>query len=130
MLDFKVMGDERGSLISLEEKKNIPFNIKRMYYIFDTKEEVRRGYHAHKELQQILICTSGQCTILLDNGMNKKDVVLDTPSKGLYIGPGVWREMYNFSADCVLMVIASEYYDEADYIRNYDDFLDSIDTGL
>ena len=126
LINFKIFGDEEGSLISLEENKNIPFNIKRVYYIFDTKEGVRRGFHAHKQLEQILICTSGSCKILLDNGKEKEDILLDKRNIGLYIKNDIWREMFDFSNDCVLMVLANKYYDENDYIRNYKEFLNYI----
>ncbi len=123
LLNFDIKGDERGSLIALEEYRNIPFEIKRVYYIFDTKEGVVRGKHAHKNLQQVLICVKGSCKILLDNGKERKVITLDSPDKGLYIGSFVWREMYDFSPDCVLMVLADKYYDEEDYIRDYKEFL-------
>jgi dTDP-4-dehydrorhamnose 3,5-epimerase-like enzyme len=120
------LGDERGQLISLEENKNIPFAMKRVYYIFNTQPFVRRGLHAHKKLEQLLICTSGSCSILLDDGQNKQTTRLDAPHDALFIGSMIWREMYDFSADCVLMVVASDYYDEADYIRDYDVFLNKV----
>ena len=118
-------GDERGQLISLESNKNIPFNIKRVYYIYNTLTNVRRGFHAHKCLEQILICIHGSCKILLDDGKKKEIAVLDQPTVGLFIGSMIWREMYDFSSDCVLMVLANALYNEADYIRNYQIFLDS-----
>lgn len=120
---FSIIGDERGSLVSLEENKNIPFDIKRVYYIFDTKKGVTRGKHAHKKLEQILICTSGSCDILLDDGKQKQTTKLDKKNIGLYIGINIWREMFNFSEDCILMVLASDYYDESEYIRDYEEFL-------
>ena len=121
-LTFLTKGDERGNLIALEENKNIPFDIKRVYYIFDNKEGVRRGFHAHKNLEQVLICVSGSCDILLDDGKEKSIIKLENRNEGLFIEKMVWREMFNFSADCVLMVLASDYYDEKDYIRDYNDF--------
>lgn len=123
---FQPHGDERGQLVALEEIKDIPFEIKRVYYMYETKSGVRRGYHAHKKLEQILICIHGSCKILLDNGSEKKVVPLEKPYEGLYVGNSVWREMYDFSDDAVLMVLASEYYDESDYIRDYDEFLKYI----
>lgn len=123
---FQRHGDERGMLIALEEMKDIPFEIKRVYYMYDTLEGVRRGYHAHKALQQILIAIHGSCKIHLDNGSETAEVLLDVPYEGLYISNDMWREMYDFSEDCVLMVLASEYYDERDYIRNYEDFMKYI----
>lgn len=123
LLQFEEHGDSRGTLISLEQYKNIPFEIQRVYFMFDTKEGVRRGFHAHKALKQVLICTSGECKILLDDGKEKKIILLNSPNRGLYIEADIWREMYDFSEDAVLMVVASELYDEEDYIRDYDEFL-------
>ncbi|MCI8975706.1 MAG: WxcM-like domain-containing protein [Lachnospiraceae bacterium] len=128
MIPFQIHGDERGSLIALEENKNIPFTVKRVYYMFDTKQGVHRGFHAHKTLKQILFCPSGACTILLDSGLEKRRVRLDKPTEGLYLESNIWREMYDFTPDAVLMVLASDYYDESDYIRNYDMFLDYINV--
>ena len=126
IINFEIKGGNRGSLISLEENKNIPFDIKRVYYIFDTKKDVRRGFHAHKNLKQVLVAISGRCKILLDDGKKKSNIELDSPNKGLLIKDTVWREMYDFSSDCVLLVLASELYDENDYIRNYNEFIKFI----
>lgn len=123
---FQQHGDERGRLVALEELKDIPFEIKRVYYMYDTKEGVHRGFHAHKNLEQILICIHGSCDVLLDNGMEKKVISLERPYEGLYVPNNMWREMYNFSSDAVLMVLASEYYNEEDYIRDYDKFLEML----
>ena len=123
---FQPHGDDRGQLVALEEFKDIPFRIKRVYYMYDTKPGVRRGFHAHKKLEQILICIHGSCKILMDNGKEKKVVSLEKPYEGLYISNDIWREMYDFSEDAVLMVLASEVYNEDDYIRDYDEFLKSI----
>ena len=120
---FQPHGDERGQLIALEEFKDIPFQIKRVYYMYDTAEGVIRGCHAHKNLQQILVCIHGSCKIKLDNGEETKIIPLEKPYEGLYVSNAMWREMYDFSKDAVLMVLASEPYDESDYIRNYDEFL-------
>jgi dTDP-4-dehydrorhamnose 3,5-epimerase-like enzyme len=113
-------------LISLEENKNIPFEIKRVYYIFNTQEGVRRGFHAHKNLEQVLVCINGSCNILLDDGKEKIVIKLDNRNEGIHIKKKIWREMSNFSADCVLLVLASEHYDEEDYIRDYEKFLNLI----
>lgn len=126
---FQRHGDDRGMLVALEEGKEIPFDVKRVYYMYDTVEGVRRGFHAHKCLEQILICVHGSCKILLDNGKEKEIVSLDTPYEGLYISNDMWREMYDFSPDAVLMVLASELYDEADYIRDYDEFLKYVEAN-
>ncbi|MCU1790995.1 WxcM-like domain-containing protein [Pectobacterium polaris] len=122
-LQLQTHGDERGSLIALEKGKNIPFEIKRVYYMFNTKEEVRRGFHAHRQLKQVVIAVRGSCRFLLDDGVEKISVLLDNPAQGLLIESFMWREMYDFSDDCVLMVLADSLYDESDYIRNYDEFI-------
>ena len=120
---FQQHGDERGRLVALEEMKDIPFEITRVYYLYETREGVHRGFHAHKNLEQILICIHGSCDVLLDNGTEKKVISLEKPYEGLYVPNNMWREMYNFSSDAVLMVLASEYYKEEDYIRDYEVFL-------
>ena len=120
---FQPHGDDRGQLVALEEYRDIPFRIKRVYFMYDTSEGVIRGRHAHKSLQQILVCIHGSCKIRLDDGKEKKEVFLERPYEGLYVSNTMWREMYDFSSDAVLMVFASELYDEADYIRDYDEFL-------
>ena len=125
-IKFQPHGDDRGQLVALEVNKEIPFKIKRVYYIYDTKDGVRRGFHAHKNLEQILICVHGSCKIHLDNGFETEEVTLDSPTDGLYVANNMWREMYDFSPDAVLLVLASELYDESDYIRNYEDFLKFI----
>ena len=126
---FQQHGDERGMLVALEEYKDIPFEIKRVYYMYDTKEGVRRGFHAHKNLEQILVCVSGSCKVLLDNGSERKVISLETPYEGLYISNSMWREMYDFSEDAVLLVLASDYYKEEDYIRDYDEFKKLVESG-
>lgn len=126
---FQQHGDERGQLVALEELKDIPFKIKRVYYMYDTKEGVHRGFHAHKTLEQIMICIHGSCKVLLDNGTEKKLVYLEKPYEGLYISNDIWREMYDFSEDAVLMVLASDYYEEEDYIRDYNEFLAFLVTN-
>jgi len=120
---FQPHGDERGMLVALEEFNDIPFRVKRVYYMYDTKAGVVRGNHAHKSLEQILVCIHGKCKIRLDNGREKKVVNLEKPYEGLYVANNMWREMFDFSPDAVLLVLASEPYDEKDYIRDYDEFL-------
>ncbi|KZZ52454.1 dTDP-6-deoxy-3,4-keto-hexulose isomerase [Oleiphilus sp. HI0118] len=119
---FSSLGDSRGELIALEQFKEIPFEIKRIYYIFQTAENVKRGFHAHQSLKQVAIALSGSCVFDVETESGSSSHLLDSPSKGLYMGGLVWREMRDFSHDCVLLVIASECYDEADYIRSYDAF--------
>lgn len=127
LVNLDICGDERGSLIALEGlSKQVPFEIKRVYYIFGTKPNVIRGKHAHYKLKQLLICVSGSVDILLDDGKNKDTIRLDSPDKGLYIDGFIWREMHNFSKDAVLVVLASDYYNEEDYIRDYSKFLEEV----
>ncbi|HEX8555188.1 MAG TPA: FdtA/QdtA family cupin domain-containing protein [Sphingomonas sp.] len=126
---FPVLGDARGSLIALESGREVPFAIARVYYIFGTQAGVSRGFHAHRQLTQLAVCVSGSCTMLLDSGQAQERVVLDRPDLAVEIAPMVWHEMHDFSADCVLAVLADDIYDEADYIRNYADFTALVRTG-
>ena len=121
-VDFAVMGDDLGWLVALEADRNVPFPIKRVYYIFGTREGIRRGKHAHRRLTQMMVCLTGQCKVLLDDGNTREDVVLTRNDHGLMLDPMLWHEMYDFSPDCVLLVLADNYYDEADYIRDYRTF--------
>lgn len=120
---FNTKCSSSGSLTFLEGKRDIPFEVRRIYYIYDLAQGAHRGFHAHKELHQYLICVHGSCEILLDDGAQRETVLLNEPGEGLYVGPAVWREMYAFSPGAVLLVLASEFYDEDDYIRDYDRFL-------
>ncbi len=122
-LKFETHQDERGSLISLESSKNIPFDIKRVYYIFKNGADVIRGQHAHKKLKQIYIVVSGSCKVILDDGNKKEIITLDNPDIGMVFDSIIWRELFDFSQDCVLMVLADDFYDEEDCIRNYEEFL-------
>ena len=126
LMKFKVLGDSRGQLIALEENREIPFDFKRVFYIYGTQEGVPRGQHSHYETQQLLVCVSGSCKVSLDDGKEKKIYVLDRPEIGLYQNKLIWGEMFDFSSDCVLMVLANDFYDEKDYIRDYDTFLKVI----
>lgn len=129
VLDFPPIGDSRGWLIALESERSIPFAIRRVYYIFGTGAGVRRGMHAHHELEQVAVCVSGRCSFLIEDGSRREIIHLDSPSRGLYLGGVIWHEMFDFSPDCVLMVIASEHYDESDYIRDYDEFRRIVRQG-
>lgn len=129
LAELRVIGDERGSLIALEQGQNIPFAIKRAYYIFGTQPDVNRGFHAHRRLEQMAICVSGRCKMIIDDGETRQAIWLDSSSKALIIRNMIWREMQEFSQDCVLMVFASEHYDESDYIRNYDQFIKEVRNG-
>jgi len=124
LIPLQIHGDQRGSLVSLETTKNIPFEIKRVYYLFDTKADVTRGYHAHRELKQVAIAIRGSCRFALDDGNERINILLDNPSQGLLIESFIWREMSDFSDDCVLMVLADKEYDENDYVRDYEQFLE------
>ena len=117
------MGDGRGSLIALEENHNVPFDVKRVFYIFGTQEGIRRGYHAHHFLKQFAICVAGSCKFLLDDGKERHEYLLDSPDKGLLIEGMYWREMFEFSPDCILLVLADDYYSPESYIRDYQEFL-------
>lgn len=121
-IDFQKHGDSRGMLVVAEYEKEIPFTVKRVYYIYGVGEHTSRGFHSHKNLQQIYIAIHGSCKVMLTNGKEKQVVTLDDPAKGLYIGHNVWREIFDFSHDGVLLVLASEKYSEDDYIRSYDEF--------
>jgi dTDP-4-dehydrorhamnose 3,5-epimerase-like enzyme len=126
VISLPVFNDDRGKLISLEENNNIPFEIKRVYYMYDINNKLIRGKHAHKDLEQVAVCVNGSCEILLDNGTSKERLELNSPETGLLIGSMIWREIFNFSNDCVLIVLASQLYDESDYIRSYDEFIQIV----
>lgn len=121
-VDFEARGDNLGWLIAIEGEKDIPFPIKRAYYIFGTREGVHRGKHAHHRLQQLMVCLAGSCKVLLDDGNTREEILLARNDRGLFIDPLVWHEMYEFSHDCVLLVLADGRYDMADYIRDYGEF--------
>ena len=117
--------DEKGrGKLSVIEKSTIPFEIKRVYYLYDVPSDAFRGGHAHKNLNQFMIALSGSFEVKIDDGSNNKKVMLNKPNKGLFIPSGIWREMDNFSAGAVCLVLASEFFDESDYFRDYNSFLD------
>lgn len=126
LMNFKGIGDGKGVLVSLEAFKNVPFEIKRVYYLVDLNADHPRGFHAHKNLKQIVFCLNGSCDFILDNGTDRETIRLDNPYQGIFIESLVWREMHNFSAGCVIMVVASELYDEGDYIRDYSQFKKAV----
>lgn len=121
LIDIRRYSDTRGYLSVVENGLDIPFDIKRIYYLYMVPE-VARGAHAHKALQQLLIATSGSVEVIMDDGTSKRSFMLDKPWKGLLIPPGLWRDLENFSPDAVLLCLASEKYDETDYIRDYEEF--------
>ena len=126
IINLKITGDANGSLVAIEGGRTIPFEIRRAYYIFGTRTDFVRGRHSHKFLEQFVFCPSGSCDFTLDDGATRETVQLDSPDKGIYIKSNIWREFTNFSPDCVVMVLASDHYDESDYIRDYDQFLKSV----
>ena len=130
-IEFPSLGDDRGGLVALEAGAGhpVPFDVRRVYYIHGTRPGVSRGFHAHRQLQQVAICVSGSCRVVLDDGTTRESGWLDAPTKGLLIGDLTWRELHDFSPDCVVLVLASEHHDEADYIRDYDEFLEHVQHG-
>ena len=123
LVDIPQRGDARGGLSVAELGGALPFAVRRVYWIHGTQPGVSRGFHAHKKLHQLCVCVAGSVRIVLFDGRREESVVLDSSAKGLLIGPGLWREMHDFSPDCVLMVFADTEYDEADYIRDRDQFI-------
>lgn len=120
--EFPNLGDERGSLAVMDKYSGVPFDIKRVYYVFKTEKGVSRGFHAHKQLHQIAICLSGSCRMVLDDGVNRENYTLGSSCTGIDLPPMLWHEMHDFTPDCILLVLASDYYYEDDYIREYDKF--------
>ena len=129
MVTLKKHGDDRGLLVAAEGGTEIPFDIKRVYYITNVSDNKRRGFHAHKALRHVMFCISGSCKVMLDDGSEKTDVLLDSPNEGLIIEPKIWHEMFDFSEGAVILVLASGHYDESDYMRNYDVFIDYLKEG-
>jgi len=130
LIHFDKMGDiYKGYLSFIETNKDIPFEIKRIYYIYDVPLGTERGKHAHKKLQQVLWCPYGEVEVVLDNGKEKTSYLLDSPDKVLIVLKGFWRDMYWRKEGSVLCVAASDYYNEDDYIRDYDEFLNYAEGG-
>ena len=122
LIDFEPKGDIRGKLVALEIGRDIPFTVKRIFYIYDTKENVARAKHANVRTRQVIICQSGRCTVMVDDGRERREIILDRPERGLFIGPMIWRAIYNMSKDCVILVITDDLYDPEEYIRDYGEF--------
>lgn len=116
--------DRKGNLTVVENGQTLPFDVKRVYYLYDVPGGESRGSHAHRELEQLIIAASGSFTITLDDGENKRSFFLNRPYQGLYVKPGLWRDLVDFSSGAVCMVLASEVYKEEDYIRDYKEFID------
>lgn len=129
IIDLPKISDPRGNLTFIEGGRHIPFDIRRVYYLYDVPGGAERGGHAHKDLHQLLIAMSGSFDIHLDDGHSKKTIHMDRSYYGLYICPMIWREIDNFSSGAVCTVLASNYYDEADYYRDYNTFLSDVKTG-
>ncbi len=123
IIELPKINDPRGNLTFIEANRHIPFDIKRVYYLYDVPGGAKRGGHAHKELHQFIIAMSGSFDVLLDDGKDKKRVHLNRSYYGLYVCPMIWRELDNFSSGSVCMVLASHEYDEADYFRDYAKFM-------
>lgn len=128
LYDLPIVGDMRGSLSFGEYDKHLPFIPKRYFIVYDVPSKEVRGEHAHKKLHQFLICIKGSCSVVVDDGQNRDEVRLDTPGVGLHIPPMVWAVQYKYTSDAVLLVLASDIYDAADYIRDYDNFLEIRQT--
>ena len=111
-----------GSIVVAESERNVPFSIRRVYFLHHVPGTQRRGGHAHKKLTQIAVCAQGSCRFRLDDAVETAEVVLSSPHEGILIRPMIWHDMSEFSDDCVFLVLASEHYDESDYIRSYDEF--------
>ena len=124
--EFKVLGDHRGQLVALEANRQIPFDVKRVFYIYGTQEGVPRGNHSHYKTKQFLVAVNGSCKVTLDNGKEKETFDLNKPNLGLFQDALIWGSMHDFSSDCVLMVLADEYYDASDYITDYNKFLKEV----
>lgn len=127
VLEFPQLGDDRGQLVVVEQLKEIPFDLKRIFYIYGTRGEVARGQHANRYSEFVLINLCGSCKVLVDDGINSSEVVvLDKPHTGVYLDKMVWKEMFDFSSDSILLVLSSELYDKAEYIYSYDDFIKEV----
>jgi dTDP-4-dehydrorhamnose 3,5-epimerase-like enzyme len=130
LIDLPKMSDPRGNLTFIEQNNHIPFDIKRVFYIYDVPTGESRGAHAHKTLEQFLICISGSFDVELDDGNNKKIIHLNRPWKGLYIPPLIWASEKNFDPGSVCIVLVSNHYEEKDYLRNYDEFLKIVKESI
>jgi hypothetical protein len=122
LIELPKICSEKGNISVVENNKIIPFDVNRIYYLYDIPAGSDRGGHAHKELRQLIIAASGSFKIILDDGLSKREVTLNNPSRGLLLPPGLWRELIDFSSGSICLVLASQEYSENDYIRNYREF--------
>jgi dTDP-4-dehydrorhamnose 3,5-epimerase-like enzyme len=129
IINFPKITDYRGNLSFIEENNQIPFEIKRVYYLYDVPSGATRGGHAHRQLQQVVIALSGSFDVVLDDGFERRRFFLNRPHYGLYISPKIWRELENFSSNSVALSLVSQVYDETDYVRNYDSFKQAVKDG-
>jgi len=127
-IELKQVVDEHDGVLSIAEaQKEIPFNIKRVYYIYGLENiKSRRGFHAHKKLEQAIFCINGSFKLMADDGENKQYLYLNNPNQGIFIGRRLWHTMFEFSKDCIILALASDHYDESDYIREYENFIKYI----
>ncbi len=128
IINFPKINDYRGNLSFIEENRQVPFKIKRVYYLYDVPSGATRGGHAHKALHQVVIALSGSFDVILDDGHHRRSFFLNRPHYGIYIPPKVWREIENFSSNSVALSLVSEVYDESDYVREYDDYKRLVDN--
>lgn len=127
IVEFTDLGDERGNLVVIEgEGRDIPFDIKRVFYIYGSDAEVVRGQHANRETEFLMVNVGGTSKVRIDNGYETEIIELNRPGMGLYLSPMVWKDMYDFSADSILLVLASRHYDAGEYIRDYTDYLAEV----
>jgi dTDP-4-dehydrorhamnose 3,5-epimerase-like enzyme len=129
LINFPTITDVRGNLSFIEGNNHVPFTIKRVYYLYDVPSGATRGGHAHKTLREIIIALSGSFDVVLDDGVERKKIFLNRPHYGLYVHSGVWREIENFSSNSVAIALASDFYDQNDYIRDYEVFKKMIAIG-
>jgi len=127
IVEFKDLGDERGNLVVIEgEGRDIPFDIKRVFYIYGSDSEVVRGQHANRETEFLMVNVGGTSKVRIDNGRETEVVELNRPGMGLYLPPMLWKDMYDFSPDSILLVLASRHYDAGEYIRDYDAYIEEM----
>ena len=130
MLEFPQLGDERGQLVVVEGMKEVPFEIKRIFYIYGSDATVVRGQHANRETEFLLVNVGGSSKVRVDNGTESEVIVLDKPGMGLYLPPMLWKDMYDFSPDSILLVLASRHYDGQEYIRDYQEYLKEMNVEV